>query len=351
MSDNEPQHKRRIHYSGKYPKRYEEKYKELNPDKYADMAQHIREQGNTPAGTHISIMVREILEFLQIKPGQNGADCTFGYGGHSQKMLEQLAGQGHLTALDVDPIESKKSAERLAALGYGPEILSVENINFADIDLAAEKYGPFDFVLADLGVSSMQLDNPQRGFSYKTDGPLDLRMDPTRGQSAADWLREADEEDIAQILIENADEPYADIIAHTIITFRKSGQPMETTMQLRRVIERALTMAGVPQKDKKDLVKKTCARCFQALRIQVNHEYESLQILLDKLPQVLRPGGRVVFLTFHSGEDRLVKQSFKQLTKAGVYADAARDVIRPSAKECFDNPRAKSTKLRWAIRA
>ena len=351
MAENEGQHKRRIHYSGRYPKRFEEKYKELNPDKYTDMAEKIRSQGNTPAGTHIPIMVKEILEFLDIQPGQNGLDCTFGYGGHSQKMLERLQGSGHLVSLDVDPIESVKSEQRLRALGFGEDIFSVEHINFAEIDTVAEKYGPFDFILADLGVSSMQLDNPQRGFSYKTDGPLDLRMDPTKGLSAAQWLAQADEEDIIGVLTENADEPYAEIIAHTIITFRKSGQPMQTTLQLRRIIERALTMAGVPQKDKKELVKKTCARCFQALRIEVNHEYEALYSLLTKLPQALKPGGRAAVLTFHSGEDRMVKQVFKQMLKQGIYRDAARDVIRPSQAECYDNPRAKSTKLRWAVKS
>ena len=344
------EHKRRVHYAGKYPKHFNEKYKELHPDKYGDIADHVRAKGNTPAGTHISIMVREILDFLQIRPGQNGLDCTFGYGGHSQKMLEQLQGQGHLTALDVDPIESAKTAARLAALGYGEEILAVENINFADADQAAEKYGKFDFILADLGVSSMQIDNPERGFSYKTEGPLDLRMDPTKGISAAERLAGITEEELAGMLVENADEPYAEVIAKTVISFRKSGQPVRTTTQLRNIIDRALTMAGVPQKERKDAVKKSCARCFQALRIDVNHEYEVLYSLLDKLPGILKPDGRVAILTFHSGEDRLVKQAFKAGLREGLYADAARDVIRPSARECAENPRARSTKMRWAIR-
>ena len=344
------EHKRRVHYAGKYPKHFNEKYKELHPDKYGDIADHVRAKGITPAGTHISIMVGEILDFLQIRPGQNGLDCTFGYGGHSQKMLEQLQGQGHLTALDVDPIESAKTAARLAALGYGEEILAVENINFADADQAAEKYGKFDFILADLGVSSMQIDNPERGFSYKTEGPLDLRMDPTKGISAAERLAGITEEELAGMLVENADEPYAEVIAKTVISFRKSGQPVRTTTQLRNIIDRALTMVGVPQRERKDAVKKSCARCFQAQRIDVNHEYEVLYSLLDKLPGFLKPGGRVAILTFHSGEDRLVKQAFKAGLREGLYADAARDVIRPSARECAENPRARSTKMRWAIR-
>ncbi|MCQ2452454.1 MAG: 16S rRNA (cytosine(1402)-N(4))-methyltransferase RsmH [Oscillospiraceae bacterium] len=345
------EHKRRIHYGGKYPKRFEEKYKELNPERYADMAEHILAKGNTPAGTHVPIMVQEILEFLKIQPGQIGLDCTFGYGGHSSKMLEQLQGQGHLTALDADPIESAKSLERLRKLGYGEDLLTVENINFAQVDRVAERHGPFDFVLADLGVSSMQLDNPERGFSYKTDGPLDLRLNPTTGLSAADLLAEIEADDLSALLTENADEPYADAIARTIVSFRKSGKAPETTLQLRAIIERALTMERVPEKDKKELVKKTCARCFQALRIEVNKEYEVLYELLSKLPAAVKPGGRVAILTFHSGEDRLVKQAFKQGLKEGLWSSVATEVIRPSAKECSDNPRAKSTKLRWAVKS
>lgn len=355
MSSNEQQnlkeHKRRVHYSGKYPKRFEEKYKELQPEKYADIAEHVKAKGNTPAGTHISIMVSEILEFLDIKPGQRGLDCTFGYGGHSRAMLEKLEGQGHLTSLDVDPIESAKSKERLARLGFGEDILSVELINFANIDEVAKKHGKFDFVLADLGVSSMQIDNPERGFSYKVEGPLDLRLDPTKGVTAADRLKELEEDELIGIFMENADEPFAQAIAKTVISFRKSGQPIETTTQFKNIIEKALKSEGVPQKELKDSVKKTCARCFQALRIDINKEYDVLYEMLSKLPDVLNPGGRVAILTFHSGEDRLVKQSFKQFQREGVYCDVARDVIRPSAAECNDNPRAKSTKMRWAIRA
>ena len=350
MAENpNTEHKRRVRYSGKYPKKYEEKYKELNPEKYTDIAGHVRAKGNTPAGTHIPIMVNEILEFLDIKPGQNGCDCTFGYGGHSEKMLECLKGSGHLVSLDVDPFESVKAKERLEKLGFGDEIHFVERINFAQIDKVAERYGKFDFVLADLGVSSMQIDNPERGFSYKVEGPLDLRMDPTKGISAAARLKELSEDELTGILIENADEPYAEVIAHTVISFRKSGKSIETTSDLRNVIDRSLAIAHVPEKERKDAVKKSAARCFQALRIEVNQEYEALYELLEKLPRVLKSGGKVAVLTFHSGEDRLVKQSFKHYLKEGTYADAARYVIRPSAGECNENPRARSTKMRWAI--
>ncbi len=348
--DDKKVHKRRVHYSGKYPKRFEEKYKELQPEKYKEIGEHVKAKGNTPAGTHIPIMVEEILEFLEIKPGQQGLDCTFGYGGHSSKMLEKLGGKGHLVSLDVDPIESEKSKKRLRDQGYGDDIHSVELINFAQVDQVAEKYGQFDFVLADLGVSSMQIDDPKRGFSYKAEGPLDLRMNPLKGKSAAERLAELSQDEIEGMFIENADEPYAASIAKTISSFQKSGKKIETTLQLRQVIEKALMQAGIPEKERKDAVKKSCARCFQALRIEVNNEYEVLYELLHKLPDVLKPGGRVAILTFHSGEDRLVKKSFKELKRAGIYSDVARDVIRPSQKECIDNPRAKSTKMRWAIK-
>lgn len=344
-------HKRRVHYSGKYPKKYEEKYKELNPDKYKDIAEHVKSKGMTPAGTHISIMVDEILEFLDIKPNQRGLDCTFGYGGHSQRMMEKLNKEGLLVALDVDPIESVKSKERLLKLGYGDDLLKVELINFANIDQVVDKYGKFDFILADLGVSSMQIDNPDRGFSYKVDGPLDLRLNPTKGITAAQRLAELDEEELIGLFVENSDEPYAEIIAKTVISFRKSGYMINTTADFRRVIEKALKTAKVPNNELKDAVKKSCARCFQALRMDINKEMDVLYEMLCKLPSALNEGGRVCILTFHSGEDRLVKQSFKQLKNEGVYKDVAREVIRPSAKECIDNPRAKSTKLRWAIKA
>lgn len=342
-------HKRRVHYSGKYPKKFEEKYKEQNPEKYADTVAHVIEKGSTPAGMHISIMVNEILDFLQIKPGQQGLDATLGYGGHTRRMLEKLEGQGHIYGLDVDPIESAKTKERLNKLGFGDDILTVKLINFANIDQVAAETGKFDFILADLGVSSMQIDNPKRGFSYKVDGPLDLRMNPQKGSSAAERLREITQEEFAGMLVENSDEPYAKEIAEKVFFRMKQGNPMDTTTALREAIEAALIY--VPKDERQDAVKKSCQRTFQALRIDVNSEFEVLYSFLEKLPTVLKPGGRVAILTFHSGEDRLVKQSFKQLNREGIYSEVARDVIRPSAEECRNNGRARSTKMRWAIRA
>ncbi|MBQ1281133.1 MAG: 16S rRNA (cytosine(1402)-N(4))-methyltransferase RsmH [Oscillospiraceae bacterium] len=341
-------HKRRVRYKGTHPRKFEEKYKELNPEKYGNDVEKIIGQGKTPAGMHISIMVDEILDFLQIQPGQIGYDATLGYGGHSRRMLEKLQGEGHLYATDIDPIESEKTRQRLADLGFGPEILTIKRMNFADLDKVAPDQ-KFDFILADLGVSSMQIDNPARGFTFKADGPLDLRLDPSTGVTAAERLRELDYHELIGLLVENSDEPYAEQIAKEIQKTYRRGGDIETTRQLYAVIEQALSF--LPKKELKQAVKKSCQRTFQALRIDVNSEFEVLYSFLDKLPDVLAPGGRVAVLTFHSGEDRLVKQAFKQGVREGVYSDAARDVIRPSAEECFRNPRATSTKMRWAIRS
>lgn len=342
-------HKRRVHYSGTHPKRFEEKYKEHDPEKYADTIEKVISKGSTPAGMHISICVNEILDFFQIQPGQQGLDATLGYGGHTMRMLEQLHGEGHMYALDVDPIEIVKTKQRLADAGYGEDILTIKQTNFRNIDQVAEEAGGFDFILADLGVSSMQIDNPDRGFTYKFDGPLDLRLDPEKGESAAERLREVSYEELVGMFQENSDEPYAEEIATVIMKRNRTKNYVETTIQMKEAIEEALSF--VPEKERKEAVKKSCQRCFQALRIDVNSEFEVLYDFLDKLPDALRPGGRVAILTFHSGEDRLVKRAFKAGAKAGIYSEVSKDVIRPSAEECARNPRARSTKMRWAVKA
>ena len=410
----ETTHKRRVRYKGTHPRAFEEKYKEHDPEKYADTVAKVIEKGSTPAGMHIPIMVKEILDFLQIRPGQKGLDATLGYGGHTRKMLEKLteasgtsgltdevyikddvqtkgdswknpeensednsrdnpadnpednsrnnpkdnseevfrekAPEGHLYALDVDPIEIVKTGERLQKAGYGEEILTILQQNFANLETVAKEYGPFDFMLADLGVSSMQIDDPKRGFSYKADGPLDLRLDPQHGIPASQRLRELNREELIGMLVENSDEPYAEQIASEICKTFKKGGSMDTTTALREAIERALCF--LPEnKEKKDILKKTCQRVFQALRIDVNSEFEFLEAFLNALPEALADGGRVAILTFHSGEDRLVKKAFQQYYREGIFEEIATDVIRPTAEECRQNGRARSTKMRWAIRA
>ena len=344
---SETQHRRRPHYSGTHPKKFEEKYKELDPAKYSDTVEKVMAKGSTPAGMHIPIMVDEVLEHLYIEPGMNGCDCTLGYGGHSTAILKKLSGSGHLVSLDVDPDESAKTEARLRKEGYGEDIFAIRHINFADVKKAADEFGKFDFLMADLGVSSMQIDNPARGFSYKTESPLDLRMNQHKGITASERLKELSLDEIEGMLIENADEPYAGRIAKVIASHNRKKDHIETTVDLKNAVEEAL--AFLDESEKKEAVKKSCARVFQALRIDINGEYEALESLLYSLPDVMKPGGRTVFLTFHSGEDRLVKRAFKECLRSGIFSDCSQDVIRPSSKECFDNPRARSTKLRWAV--
>ena len=301
-------HKRRKRYKGTHPRNFEEKYKELDPEMYPETIEKVISKGSTPAGMHISIMVDEILEFLDIQPGQVGLDCTLGYGGHTSKMLEKLDGQGHVYGLDIDSIEIEKTTQRLRNKGFDENLFTSILTNFRNIDEVSEKYGQFDFVLADLGVSSMQIDNPERGFSYKKDGPLDLRLNPKAGRPASQILKELSREDLENILLENSDEPYADIFNPESQKFRfyppeKGGLPYPVIGNF------------IEDKNRKDIVNKTAARVFQALRIEVNQEFEVLYEFVEKLPHILKPGGRVAILTFHSGEDRIVKKAFKEMNE------------------------------------
>lgn len=349
-SDDKPSSRggRRPRYSGTHPKSFKDKYKEQNPEKYAEDVAKIIAQGKTPAGMHRSIMVDEIMAFLQIKPGQIGLDATLGYGGHSLKMLEALNGRGMLYATDVDPLELPRTTERLKGFGYGPEIFQPRQLNFSEIDRIVEESGPLNFVLADLGVSSMQIDNPDRGFSFKLEGPLDLRLNPHHGKPASVLLKKISARELSELLFEYSDEIYANDIAEAIVHERSKGTSFDTTTQLRKTIEAAL--GHLPKETRREEIKKACQRSFQALRIAVNHEFEVLEKFLDKLPDCVAPGGRVAILTFHSGEDRRVKKAFQYFFREGIFSEFSREPIRPSAEECFQNPRAKSTKMRTGIR-
>ncbi len=349
MDYQEQKHQRRPRYKGTHPKAFKDKYKELQPELYADTVAKVIQKGSTPAGMHRSICVKEILEILQITPGQTGLDATLGYGGHSLEMLKCLNSKGHLYATDVDSIELPRTRERLEHLGYGPEILTIKQTNFSNIDQITNESGPLNFILADLGVSSMQIDNPERGFSYKTDGPLDLRLNPSKGISAAERLKTISQDELQGMLLENADEPHCVEISRAIIFEIKKGVDIKTTSQLQQIIKDALKF--IPEKDRNNEIKKSCQRCFQALRIDVNNEFEVLYEFLEKLPAALAEGGRVAILTFHSGEDRLVKKSFQHFYREGIYREIAPEAIRPSAAECSSNSRAKCAKLRWAIKA
>ena len=344
MSDQSPstpaRHKRRPRYSGKNPRRFDEKYKEHDPQRYEKTVSKVIASGKTPAGTHRPIMVAEILEILAPKPGEVAVDCTLGYGGHAQEILPRLQPGGKLIGLDADPIELPKAEARLRALGFGPEIFLAHRSNFAGLPQVLAQVPGADIILADLGVSSMQIDDPARGFSVKHDGPLDMRMNPQRGQPASVFLQKIRAEALAFLLAENADEPHAGAIAAAL-----AGKVFTTTASLAAAIRNALPRR---LKDDSDL---SIRRVFQALRIAVNDEFSALDTFLRNLPACLNPGGRVAILTFHSGEDRRVKKSFAAGLRDGSYSEIAPEVIRPTAAERNSNPRSASAKLRWARRA
>ncbi len=340
-------HQRRIRYDGTHPRRFGDKYKELNPDKYAADVEKVVARGMTPAGMHRSICVEEILAVLHPAPGEIGLDATLGFGGHTRELLERIRPDGHVWATDVDPLELPRTTERLRAAGFGPSLLTTRHLNFAGLHKLLPELpgGGFDFILADLGVSSMQIDNPRRGFTFKSEGPLDLRLNPTRGKTAAELLATISIEALEKILRFNSDEPYAYPLARALCEQRGS---IQTTLHLAEAITRALPPGIAEDKDART---KTLQRSFQALRIAVNDEFSALDQFLRTLPLALKPAGRVAILTFHSGEDKRVADSFAQGLAAGMYSESDPEPIRPGAQERHDNPRSKSARLRWAIRA
>ncbi len=345
-----PVHKRRPRYSGRNPRKFSEKYKELNPERYAADVQKVLASGKTPAGTHRPIMVREILEVLAPKPGEIAVDGTLGYGGHTREILRAILPGGKLFGLDVDPIEQPKTEARLRAEGFDEDVFVVRHMNFAGLPklLAAENLTGVDLVLADLGVSSMQIDNPDRGFTFKSAGPLDLRMNPTRGQPASALVASLDEAALDRMFDENSDEPHSQLLARVIVEARAVA-PITTTIGLAKVLRNALKSLSKAQRETEGDA--PVRRVFQALRIAVNDEFSALDTLLRHLPACLKPGGRVAILTFHSGEDRRVKKAFQSGERSGIYSAVAQDVIRPSAEEVHANSRASSAKLRWAVRS
>jgi 16S rRNA (cytosine1402-N4)-methyltransferase len=334
-----PRPPRRPRYRGKNPRRFEEKYKERDPQRYAETIAKVLASGKTPAGTHRPVMVQEILEVLAPEPGAIAVDCTLGYGGHAQEILARISPGGRLLGLDADPIELPKTEARLRSLGYGPEVFSAHRSNFAGLQKALAKAGltGADLILADLGVSSMQIDDPSRGFSTKQPGPLDMRMNPARGQSASAFLRGIDAAKLARLLEGNSDEPHSERLASAL-----AGKSFPTMLSLASAIRAELSRFS------EEAVEVSVRRVFQALRIAVNDEFSALDALLRQLPSCLNPGGRVAILTFHSGEDRRVKKSFASGRDGGLYSQISDDVIRPSAAERNANPRSSSAKLRWA---
>ncbi|MBA2622872.1 MAG: 16S rRNA (cytosine(1402)-N(4))-methyltransferase RsmH, partial [Chthoniobacterales bacterium] len=339
------EHERRPRYRGKNPRRFEEKYKERDPARYAETIAKVLAAGKTPAGAHRPIMVTEMLSVLRPQPGELAVDCTLGYGGHAEMLLAKLQPGGHLLGLDVDSVELSKTKTRLRALGFAPETFSAQRSNFAGLPRALslssvaavyDRQSPSDpsqadIILADLGVSSMQLDNPERGFSFKIDGPLDMRMNPQRGLPAASLLAKLSRDDLSALLSENSDEPHAIVLANAL-----AGETYASTLAFAAAIRAALSWA---REEEREL---SVRRVFQALRIAVNDEFGALEAFLRVLPDCLNPGGRVAILTFHSGEDRRVKKAFQAGLRAGVYGAIADDVIRPTATERHGNPRSAS---------
>ena len=334
-------HRRRPRYPGKNPRHFEHKYKELDPARHPETVAKVLASGKTPAGSHVPIMVGEVLDILQPRPGEFAVDCTIGHGGHALAILPRIAPDGHILGLDVDPLELPRTENRLRESGFTPEQFTVVKSNFAGLPAALAKLGRngADLILADLGVSSMQLDNPARGFSTKADGPLDMRMNPSRGISAAQWLEKVSPDKLTAVLQGNADEPHSQLLGPLI-----AGHSFATTTDLSTAIESALS--SFPREERELSIR----RVFQAIRIEVNEEFTALDTFLRLVPDCLNPGGRVAILTFHSGEDRRVKKSFQTAHREGLYREISRRVGRASPAERHANPRSTSAKLRWAIR-
>ena len=350
--NGQPEHKRRPRYRGTHPRRFEQKYKEHNIDAHPELREHLIAKGKTPATTHIPIMVEEVMEYLAPKPGDITADCTVGYGGHAEEFMKRIAPNGKLIAFDIDQTELERTKERLSKENV---TASFYRSNFAGISnvLGKEKIDGYDIIFADLGVSSMQIDNPERGLSYKYDGPLDMRMDNRTKQTGADLLNTLSEEELANAFWELGDEKDHKKIANMIVTARET-KPITTTLQLVDLIFKAkrLTLKTWKQKqlESKSGLLHPAALVFQALRILVNNELDTLKELLRVAPFCLRDGGRIGIISFHSGEDRLVKKSFKEGYRNGTYKAISEKVIVPQRKEIFTNPRSASAKFRWAMK-
>jgi 16S rRNA (cytosine1402-N4)-methyltransferase len=336
--------KRRPRYSGRNPRKFHERYKELNPKRWGDELDKVKLRGATPVGTHRPICVDEILKILQPKAGELFLDATLGYGGHASAYLPKLLPGGCLIGFDQDPIERPKTEARLRSSGIPENSLLIAPFNFKDAQKFLTNSGipKVDMILADLGVSSMQIDDPLRGFSFKIDAPLDLRMNPDQGISAADLLTKISVAELTDILFENADEKRASILAKSLIASKPT-----TTLQMTEALRQ--TIGGFSIKVQKEEGDAPIRRAFQALRIAVNDEFGALELFLASIPKILKKGGRVAILSFHSGEDRRVKKSFQALERLKVYSQVSPEFIRPSPEEQRSNSRSKSAKLRWAV--
>jgi 16S rRNA (cytosine1402-N4)-methyltransferase len=344
--DETPKPPRRKRYPGKNPRTFSEKYKELSGQAFASDVEKVIARGQTPAGTHRAVMVSEVLEALALRPGDVVLDCTLGYGGHAQAILQAIQPTGRLLAMDRDSTEIAKTESRLGELGYSQESMVMRPMNFAGAAQFLAELSPegVDAMMVDLGVSSMQIDDPSRGFGYKEDGPLDMRMNPTQAITARSLLSQISQIQLTNLLTDNADEPNAQNIARAILKIH-AKQPIATTFALAEAIR------TIPHSALTGGVDGAIRRVFQAIRMSVNDEMGALESFLHRLPTCLKPGGRVAILSFHSGEDRRVKTCFKDGFRQGVFQSIARDLVSPSAEEIRSNPRCRSAKLRYATKS
>ena len=353
-NSNDKPHRRRVRYSGTHPKRFADKYKEHAIESHPDLREHLRDKGKTPAGTHIPILVDEITAALAPSPGAVVVDCTLGYGGHGAEFARRIGPTGKLFGLDVDGGQLERTDKRLSELC--PDVPIVyRRSNFAGIGnvMRCEAPDGFDIVFADLGLSSMQIDNPDRGMSYRHDGPLDMRMDDRRPQTAVDLLNTLTEEALSEALRDFSDEPDYRVLARRIVAQRQR----EPFGRIGQLVELGLAVKGLTLAEYKQQQRQTpgglhpAARTFQTLRMLVNDELGALKELLRVAPYCLKPAGRIGIISFHSGEDRRVKQAFAAGLREGLYSAVADAVITPSRAEIAANTRSTAAKFRWAVKA
>ncbi len=342
--------RRRPRYGGTHPRRFDEKYKELDPARYPAEIEKVRARGHTPAGSHVPVMLNEVVDALQPRPNEIALDCTLGHGGHAAALAARVAPDGFVIGLDWDSDELARTRADLEGRGLA---VRARRSNFAGAAavLEAEGLTAVDLVLADLGVSSMQLDRPDRGFSLKHDGPLDMRMDRSRGQPASGWLASATVEEIAGVLDRFGDEPDSDRIAQAITARFAERKPLRSTRDLVEVVLRAKRIDPRTFKQESAFTSHPAARTFQALRMATNREIENLAQLLRTLPWITKSGGRIAIISFHRGEDRMVSDAFARGLAEGTYSAISADPVLPARTEVHDNPRARSARLRWAVRA
>lgn len=361
-NDHEP-HKRRPRYSGTHPRKFSEKYKELDPATFPHLQKHVAAQGRTPAGTHIPVLVGEVMDLLHPQPGDAVVDCTLGYGGHALEFLRRIGPTGTFVGIDIDAKQLARTHERLLAaterLAADKEAASqwrsrihLQRSHFAGLGKSMGSIGlsGFDIIFADLGVSSMQIDDPQRGFSYKHDGPLDMRMDDRIARTAADVVAAISADELAVALHELSDEPDARKITDAIVR-RRAFRPITRTNQLVDVIfevKGTTRRAWRERPESQRHLLHPAARTFQALRMLVNDEVAGLTQLLRIAPHCLRAGGRFGVISFHSKEDARVEQFFRDGLATGTYSAISQTPIRPTPAEVASNPRSRSAILRWA---